>query len=208
MTVQDFIHRHYSSAVGESPTGHVVAIVAGVALIAITGLVLAVRRRWPLAVLATATVCTSAYLALGYTYGPILIAFFVAVYSAARHLPMRVSLPACGAALALLLIVGAIFALRRGGPVPVQVVTVAATGGSEGGAGAGPSASVTANGYVVARTRASVSAKLPGRIADLRVSEGSTIRRGEIIATLENADYAAQAAQAKAAVATSRAMPC
>ena len=64
---------------------------------------------------------------------------------------------------------------------------------------AGAGTSVTANGYVVARTRASVSAKLAGRIADLRVSEGSTLERGEIIATLENADYEAQAAQAKAA---------
>jgi HlyD family secretion protein len=109
------------------------------------------------------------------------------------------------AALALVLILGAVFALRGGGAVPVQVVTVAAASGSEGGGSAGAGASVTANGYVVARTRASVSAKLPGRIADLRVSEGSTIRRGEIIATLENADYEAQAAQAKAAVATARA---
>ena len=109
------------------------------------------------------------------------------------------------AVLALLLIVGAVFALRSGGAVPVQVVTVAAASGSDGGGSAGAGTSVTANGYVVARTRASVSAKLPGRIADLRVSEGSTLRRGEIIATLENADYEAQAAQAKAAVATARA---
>jgi RND family efflux transporter MFP subunit len=109
------------------------------------------------------------------------------------------------AVLALLLVLGAVFALRGGGAVPVQVVTVAASSGSEGGGSAGAGTSVTANGYVVARTRASVSAKLPGRIANLRVSEGSTLRRGEIIATLENADYQAQAAQAKAAVATARA---
>ena len=108
------------------------------------------------------------------------------------------------AVLALLLIIGAVLALRGGRAVPVQVVTVAAASGSDGGS-SGAGTSVTANGYVVARTRASVSAKLPGRIADLRVSEGSTLRRGEIIATLENADYEAQAAQAKAAVATSRA---
>ena len=107
--------------------------------------------------------------------------------------------------LALLLVLGAFLALRRGGAAPVQVVTVAAAGGPGGGGAGGSGASVTANGYVVARTRASVSAKLPGRIADLRVSEGSAIRRGEIIATLENADYEAQAAQARAAVATARA---
>jgi RND family efflux transporter MFP subunit len=109
------------------------------------------------------------------------------------------------ALVALLLILGGFFLMRGGGAVPVQVVTVAATSGSDGGGSAGPGTSVTANGYVVARTRASVSAKLPGRIADLRVSEGSTLKRGEIIATLENADYGAQAAQAKAAVATARA---
>jgi HlyD family secretion protein len=109
------------------------------------------------------------------------------------------------ALVAVLLILGAVFALRGGGAVPVQVVTVAAASGSDAGGGAGPGTSVTANGYVVARTRASVSAKLAGRIADLRVSEGSPIERGQIIATLENADYGAQAAQAKAAVATARA---
>jgi HlyD family secretion protein len=109
------------------------------------------------------------------------------------------------AVVALLLILGGFFFLRSGGAVPVQVVTVAAASGSDGGGSAGPGTSVTANGYVVARTRASVSAKLAGRIADLRVSEGSTLKRGEIIATLENADYGAQAAQAKATVATARA---
>jgi RND family efflux transporter MFP subunit len=109
------------------------------------------------------------------------------------------------AVLALLLVGGVVFALRGGRAVPVQVVTVAAAGGSEGGGSAGPGTTVTANGYVVARTRASVSAKLPGRIADLRVSEGSVLRDGQIIATLENADYEAQAAQAKASVATARA---
>lgn len=35
MTVQDFIHRHYSPAVGESPTGHAIAVLAGLILIVI-----------------------------------------------------------------------------------------------------------------------------------------------------------------------------
>jgi len=78
------------------------------------------------------------------------------------------------AVVALLLILGGFFFMRGGGAVPVQVVTIAAASGSDGGGSAGPGTSVTANGYVVARTRASVSAKLAGRIADLRVSEGST----------------------------------
>ena len=35
MTVQRFIHRHYSRAAGESPGGHAVAVLAGLALTAI-----------------------------------------------------------------------------------------------------------------------------------------------------------------------------
>ncbi len=105
----------------------------------------------------------------------------------------------------LILVIGGYLVFRRGSAVPVQ--TVVATPISAGG-GAGSqagTASVTANGYVVARTRASVSAKLPGRIAELRVSEGSRLRKGEIIASLENADYQAQLAQAEAALASARA---
>jgi RND family efflux transporter MFP subunit len=106
---------------------------------------------------------------------------------------------------ALFLLVGGFLFWRRGNAVSVQTAVatpLTAGGGSDGSAG---TASVTANGYVVARTRASVSAKLPGRIAELRVSEGSTVKKGEIIATLENADYRAQLAQAEAALATARA---
>lgn len=37
MTVQDFIHRHYSRAVGESPVGHAVAVMSGLALTTMGG---------------------------------------------------------------------------------------------------------------------------------------------------------------------------
>src|SRR6185436_10443189 len=105
---------------------------------------------------------------------------------------------------ALILVVGAFLAWRRGSVVTVETIVAKplAAGGSGDNAG---NSSVTANGYVVARTRASVSAKLPGRIAELRVSEGSNLRKGEIIATLDNADSQAQMAQAEAALGTARA---
>jgi len=104
---------------------------------------------------------------------------------------------------ALVLVVGGVLYARRGGAVPVQVVVATATAaGAKGAAGA---TSVTANGYVVARTRAAVSAKLPGRLAELRVSEGSYVRRGDVIARLENTDYQAQVHQASAALTTARA---
>src|SRR5439155_1336729 len=69
----------------------------------------------------------------------------------------------------------------------------------------GAGTAVTANGYVVARTRASVSAKVPGRLAYLGVSEGSYVKRGEVIARLESGDFQAQVTQAQAGVANARA---
>jgi RND family efflux transporter MFP subunit len=106
----------------------------------------------------------------------------------------------------LVVVLAVVFAVGRGRAVPVRVMVAAPVSGTgQGASGPAGNASVTANGYVVARTRASVAAKLPGRIAELRVSEGSTLRRGEVIARLENADYQAQAAQAEAALSTARA---
>lgn len=100
---------------------------------------------------------------------------------------------------------GTLWWLRRGAPVPVQVIT-AAGGEGTGRTGGGPSAvSVVANGYVVARTKAAVSAKIPGRLASLAVSEGSRVARGAVIARLENADYVAAVAEAEAQLASARA---
>jgi HlyD family secretion protein len=59
---------------------------------------------------------------------------------------------------------------------------------------------LTASGYVVPRRKAVVSAKIQGRLAELRVEEGSRVREGGIIARLESADYQAQVLRAKAAV--------
>jgi len=96
---------------------------------------------------------------------------------------------------------------RRGGAAPVQVVTVSTSGG-EGAAnrGGGDGAvAVVANGYVVARTKAAVSAKIPGRLAVLNVSEGSRLEKGDVIARLDNADYAAAVGQAEAGLASAKA---
>jgi signal transduction histidine kinase len=65
---------------------------------------LVVRRIWPLATLAVATLATSAYLVLGFPYGPILLSFLVAVYTVARHLPLRRAALAGAAALLVILL--------------------------------------------------------------------------------------------------------
>ena len=101
---------------------------------------------------------------------------------------------------AAVLVVAVAMILLRARSVPVvQVATATASGAGTGAPGG--ATSVTANGYVVARTKASVSAKTAGRLASLTVSEGSYVHRGEVIARLDNADFQASVAQAQANVA-------
>ena len=107
---------------------------------------------------------------------------------------------------AALIVVVATAAVMRARAVPVvQVITVSASNAGSAGAAGGVTTSVTANGYVVARTKASVSAKTAGRLAYLGVREGSTVHRGDVIARLDNADFQAAIAQAEANLASAEA---
>ena len=81
--------------------------------------------------------------------------------------------------------------------VKVTKTEVSAESISAGNAGA---PLLTASGYIVARRKAVVSAKIQGRLSSLRVEEGSRVREGEIIARLENRDYLAQVERADASV--------
>jgi len=76
----------------------------GFALVATAAMVLALRRRWPLAVFAVVTACTSTYLIIGFAYGPILLSFMLAVYLTARHAPLDRAVPYSLAALVLMLV--------------------------------------------------------------------------------------------------------
>lgn len=104
---------------------------------------------------------------------------------------LRTALLLAGGAAALIL--AAYVFLRPAGGIDVTVARVEVSGGG-GGGGTG----ITANGYVVARTRASVSSRLTGRLAELSVEEGTRVRRGQVMARLENAEYIAALAQAEA----------
>jgi RND family efflux transporter MFP subunit len=98
---------------------------------------------------------------------------------------------------AAVLVVGGLTVWSRGsGPVEVQAVIVQLAGAGGAGGGTG----ITANGYVVAETKASVSSKIAGRLADLRVTEGSRVEKGDIMARLDASDYLAYVAQAEADV--------
>jgi RND family efflux transporter MFP subunit len=91
------------------------------------------------------------------------------------------------------------FGLRSQAP-EVRVAMASATGG-----GTLSGEGITANGYVVARTKASVSAEVMGRLEYLGVTEGTRVRRGEIIARIESGDYVARVAAARAEVASTEA---
>lgn len=100
-----------------------------------------------------------------------------------------------------LLAVGYLFlSAGRAGGLAVSVGTAEATGG-----GTASGDGISANGYVVARTKASVSSKILGRLAWIGVTEGSKLRTGEVIARLEDADYAAAVRASEAAVAQAEA---
>ena len=66
-----------------------------------------------------------------------------------------------------------------------------------------PSQSFTllnATGYVVAQRKAAVASKATGRVEWLGVTEGSKVKKGEVIAQLENKDVSATMEQAAASI--------
>ncbi|MEW6660664.1 MAG: efflux RND transporter periplasmic adaptor subunit [Thermodesulfobacteriota bacterium] len=64
---------------------------------------------------------------------------------------------------------------------------------------------LNASGYVVAQRKAAVSSKSTGRLAFLGVEEGSRLKKGEVLATLENEDVVASRDQAAAQIKESQA---
>jgi RND family efflux transporter MFP subunit len=81
--------------------------------------------------------------------------------------------------------------------IEVRTATAVATGG-----GSASSSGISASGYVVARTKASVSAKIPGQLVFLGVAEGSAVKRGQVLAQIENSDYQAALDAARASRGT------
>lgn len=101
---------------------------------------------------------------------------------------------------ALVVLAGMWWFVRAPKAIDVQTTTATVTGG-----GAIAGAGITANGYVVARTKASVSAKIAGRMEYLSVTEGSRVKKGEVIARIESGIYGAQVEAAQAQIGEARA---
>ncbi len=102
---------------------------------------------------------------------------------------------------ALLLIAGVLawgyVGKQRG--VQVQTAAVVAMGG-----GSTSGSVLDATGYVVARRMATVSAKVPGKVLEVRIEEGQRVREGEIIATLDPVDADQQRVLARSQLAAAR----
>jgi RND family efflux transporter MFP subunit len=96
------------------------------------------------------------------------------------------------------LVLGVLYFLRVRQALSVSEVTTVRASISQPGQPSAGSAVLTASGYVVARRKAVVSAKIQGRLANLRVEEGSRVKEGEVIARLESVDYEAQVQRARA----------
>ena len=77
---------------------------------------------------------------------------------------------------------------------PRKVETVTASIVTEGQA----TTLLTATGYIEAERKADLSPKITSRIVALNVTEGSKVRKGDVIARLDDTDLAAQLAEANA----------
>ena len=100
----------------------------------------------------------------------------------------------------VLLALGVLYGLRvrQALAAPEVEIVAAAVQTSEKGDAGTPV--LSASGYVVARRKAVVSAKIQGRLSWLGVEEGSIVREGQVFARLESTDYEANVQRAKAAV--------
>ncbi len=86
----------------------------------------------------------------------------------------------------------------------LEVETVQASVQSSSGPNAGTPI-LTASGYLVARKQSVVSSRIQGRITQLLVEEGSVVKEGDVLATLDNADILAAIAKVKADIEYSKA---
>jgi RND family efflux transporter MFP subunit len=66
------------------------------------------------------------------------------------------------------------------------------------GKGSGPVALLNASGYVTPRRRATVAAKITGRLSDVLIEEGMRVEAGQVLATIDAADSQVRLASAQA----------
>jgi RND family efflux transporter MFP subunit len=86
-----------------------------------------------------------------------------------------------------------------------SVITVrVAAAEVQSGKSAGAGAVLDASGYVTARRRATVSSKVTGKVVEIFVEEGQSVRQGQVLARLDDSQTRAQLAFAEAQLAAAK----
>jgi len=91
--------------------------------------------------------------------------------------------------------------LRSPRAIQVRVAAVAETSATAGGGGP---AVLNASGYVTARRRATVSSKMTGKVVEVRVEEGMTVKAGQVLARLDDTTLRRHLELAEAELGASR----
>lgn len=104
--------------------------------------------------------------------------------------PSRAVWVIVGAVVLALLAGGGWYALRAD-TVTIQAITVQAAGGDA-------ASGLDASGYVVARRKATLSAKILGKLTEVNFEEGDHVKAGDIVARLDDSNYRAALDQAEA----------
>ncbi len=89
---------------------------------------------------------------------------------------------------------------RRVEATEVRVATVTA----QTGAGAAAGSVLNASGYVTARRRATVSSKVTGKVVEVFVEEGKAVKRGQVLATLDDSQLRAALSVGRAQLEAAR----
>ena len=102
-------------------------------------------------------------------------------------------------------LLGALIAWFAKPAPPASETPAASVQASSAASASRPSGSLIASGYVVARRMATVAAEVTGRVLEIRVEEGDSVTRGQVLATIEptlaRAELSAARADAEAAEA-------
>ena len=96
------------------------------------------------------------------------------------------------AGIGVLVLLGGAFLAIRGRKPEVEVATARSAGGSE------QITALNASGYVTPRRRATVAAKITGRVTGVFFDEGNNVKEGQLLATLDDSDVQKSLTAAKA----------
>ncbi|PTU32576.1 efflux RND transporter periplasmic adaptor subunit [Stenotrophobium rhamnosiphilum] len=104
------------------------------------------------------------------------------------------------AAAVIALIVIAYLVLRPSSTLQVKAVPALTLGGASGGGSV-----LDASGYIVAQRQATVSSKVTGKVQELLVEEGQTVKEGQVLARLDDSNARAALQLARAQLDAARA---